>query len=99
MSEIFRGKKYRVHYSGGKDFYLHAKDFYREGERVEVILTMIATDTDYSFSVDGANAEVSWVNEGYKISFIMPAHEVTVRCVMRNTMECLSSPAWEMPAE
>ena len=47
------GKTYRVDYCGDKDFYKGAKNSYRAGQEVPLYYTMIATDTDYSFYLDG----------------------------------------------
>ena len=47
------GEKYRVDYDGHKDFFEGAKDSYRAGEHVRIYYTIIATDTDYSFYLDG----------------------------------------------
>ncbi len=47
--------KYKVHYNKNKSCFSNAKDSYRAGEQVTLIYPFIATDTDYSFSVDGAD--------------------------------------------
>ena len=47
------GKKFKVDYCGEKFAYKNAKDEYRAGEKVTVYYWMIATDTDYSFWLEG----------------------------------------------
>lgn len=60
---------------------------YREGAAVELVLDIWATDTDYSFYVDGEPADVSFDNNiGYIIRFTMPPKDVRVTVDSRNTM-------------
>ena len=47
------GNRYHVDYHGQKDFFKGAKDSYAAGQRVVLKYDLIATDTDYSFSVIG----------------------------------------------
>ena len=49
---VFR-EKYKVNYCGKKFEYKNARDEYRAGENVTLYYSMIATDTDYFFSLDG----------------------------------------------
>ena len=49
---VFR-KKYKVDYCGKQFEYKNARDEYRAGENVTLYYSMIATDTDYFFSLDG----------------------------------------------
>lgn len=80
-------KKYTVHYNGcSKSCFLSAKDAYHEGEQVKLVYYFIATDTDYRFSVDGAEYTVDYGSDGYEICFTMPAQEVTVNVSSRNSM-------------
>lgn len=80
-------KKYKVDYCGQKFEYKNAKDEYRAGERVTLYYWMIATDTDYSFSLDGAQLSRDYdTKKGFILSFIMPDHDVKLRCYSRNTM-------------
>lgn len=46
-------KEYIVDYCGRKECYFGAKDSYKVGEEVVLKYGMIATDTDYLFSLDG----------------------------------------------
>ena len=68
-----------------------AKDSYRAGEQVTLIYPFIATDTDYSFSVDGADYKLNYTDRGYELSFVMPDHEVSVNVSWRNSMMCMGS--------
>lgn len=87
---MFQTKKYAVHYNGcSKDSFLNAKDSYREGEQVTLYYHMFATDTDYSFSVSGAEYTTGYGDNGYEIRFTMPAGEVTVNVRSRNSMLCM----------
>ena len=52
------GKKYKVDYCGQKFAYKNAKDEYRAGEKVTVYYSMVATDTDYYFSLEGAELTI-----------------------------------------
>ena len=62
---IFR-KKYKVDYCGKKFEYKNARDEYRPGENVTLYFSMIATDTDYFFSLDGAKLYIDYdVSELY----------------------------------
>lgn len=83
---LFR-EKYKVDYNGQKFSFKNAKDKYRAGEKVTLYYWLIATDTDYSFSVDGAELSLGYDdNKGYVLSFIMPDHDVSVHCFSRNSM-------------
>ena len=80
-------KKYKVDYCGQKFGYANARDEYRAGEKVTLYFNMIATDTDYSFSLDGAELTRDYdTQKGFILSFIMPDHDVKLYCVSRNTM-------------
>ena len=48
-------KKYRVDYCGSKDCYTGAKDSYRAGAEVVLYYDMIATDTNYTFYLEGTS--------------------------------------------
>lgn len=78
------GKKYNATYDY-KDGYEGAKDSYRAGEKVKLVYGMIASDTDYTFYVDGADYKVSYEN-GYVIEFTMPKNDVHVHHDAVNSM-------------
>lgn len=80
------GKKYKVDYNGQKDWFRGAKDSYRAGERVRLIYDMIATDTNYTFTVDGAYFSPKYVDNSFVIEFDMPAHDVSIRVTWVNSM-------------
>ncbi len=61
---------------------------YRTGEAVKVVFPYIATDTSYSFYVDGKDADISYEDGVYVIRFFMPDHDVEVSYTSRNTMVC-----------
>ncbi|MBR1481840.1 MAG: hypothetical protein IJ598_02600 [Ruminococcus sp.] len=80
-------KMYKVDYCGEKFAYRNAKDTYAAGERVELYYFMLATDTDYSFSLEGAALSLDYhASRGYILRFTMPDHDVVLRCRKRNTM-------------
>lgn len=82
-------KSYRVDYCGGKSFYSNAKNTYKAGQCVELHFDMVATDTDYTFYLDGdPNAlTVQGNGNGFVLRFVMPAHDVRLDYSMRNSME------------
>ncbi len=64
-----------------------ARKQYRAGEQVVLYYPMVATDTDYTFLVDGMAVRPDFERStGFIISFTMPDHDVTVKCIERNTM-------------
>ena len=80
-------KKFRIDYDGMKDCFTDAKDEYGAGEKVTVYYDLIATDTDYSFYVDGERMNCLYTDgKGYEISFIMPEHDVKVTVEQKNSM-------------
>ena len=79
-------RRYPVDYGGREFVFDNAKRSYRAGTRVRLIMSEIATDTDYSFSVEGAGFQVDF-EDGYVVSFTMPEHGVRVRVESRNSME------------
>lgn len=62
------------------------KEYY-PGEPVVLYYPMIATDTDYSFILDGAQIRPDYeTSKGFIIRFTMPDHDVKLQCIERNTM-------------
>lgn len=89
MSMLFgSGKKnYKVDYRGQKRQFDGAKEKYIEGTKVELSYGLIATDTDYTFYVDGQAVNAEWNDKkGYIIRFTMPAHDIEVYCTEKNSM-------------
>ena len=79
------GKKYSIDYSGDKSYYRGAKDSYRAGQKVELCYYFIATDTDYSFYLDGERINPDYDEKnGFIIRFTMPDHDVVLECRSRN---------------
>ena len=62
---------------------------YAQGDEVSVYYGMIATDTDYNFSIDeDVSMEQTFDNQhGYVFTFTMPDHDVTMHVESRNSME------------
>lgn len=60
---------------------------YHAGEQVVLYYPMIATDTDYTFILDGMQIRPDFERStGFIIRFTMPDHDVTIKCIERNTM-------------
>ena len=60
---------------------------YRAGEQVVLYYPMIATDTDYTFLLDGTQIRPDYErSKGFIIRFTMPDHDVKLQCIERNTM-------------
>ena len=79
--------KYRVDYGGDKDSFKGAKDSYSAGSKVTLYYDMIATDTDYSFYIDGERINPDYSeSKGYIIRFTMPAHDIKVEVKSVNSM-------------
>ena len=88
--------RYKVDYSGQKSAYQGAKDAYPAGTQVVLYYDMIATDTDYSFLLDGEGLGFTYEDgKGFRIEFTMPAHDVKLECRSRNTMEYIPPPSNE----
>ncbi|MBQ7810896.1 MAG: hypothetical protein IJ346_08080 [Clostridia bacterium] len=82
-----KADKYKVDYCGSKGCYSNAKDSYKAGSKVTLYFELIATDTDYSFTLDGGPVDWLFDNEkGFVIEFIMPEHDVKLECHSRNSM-------------
>lgn len=82
-------KKYRVNYDGAKSSFIGAKDKYRAGEKVKLYY-MLATDTDYTFLLDGERINVGYDEEkGAVIEFTMPERDVTLSVESKNSMTVL----------
>lgn len=80
-------QKYNVDYCGSKGCYSNAKDSYKAGSKVTLYFELIATDTDYSFTLDGEPVDWSYdEKKGFVIEFIMPEHDVKLECHSKNSM-------------
>ncbi|MBR0374154.1 MAG: hypothetical protein IJH91_06480 [Mogibacterium sp.] len=79
---------YHVDYSGDKGGFSNAEDEYAAGTQVELYYDMIATDTDYTFFIDGEYAKMDYSEDkGYIMRFTMPEHDVVIHVESRNSME------------
>ena len=79
--------KYNVDYCGAKDLYRGAKDSYKAGTKVTLYFELIATDTDYSFTLDGEPLKFEYDDKkGFVISFTMPEHDVKLECHWQNSI-------------
>lgn len=76
--------QYRVYYDS-KDMYTGAEDYFKPGKKVRLVMKIWATDTNYSFYVDGAEFKTSF-DEGYVIEFTMPENDVWVSHDSYNSM-------------
>lgn len=87
-SMLFEGenKKYKVDYHGQMSRFSGAKENYAEGTEIEISYSFISTDTDYIFYVDGQEVNAEWNDKkGYIIRFNMPAHDIEVYCIEKNS--------------
>lgn len=90
-SNVVEPLEYMVDYDGRKDFYENARDYYAPGEIVELYYGIIATDTDYSFYLDGEPLNYGYDEDiGFIITFEMPDHDVKLTVESRNTMVMMS---------
>ena len=85
-------EEYVIDFCGSEDDFKGAKDSYEEGDKVSLLFDMIATDTDYSFYLDDEPISPVYDSKhnAFKISFVMPDHDVKLRVESRNSMEILS---------
>lgn len=83
------GPKYTV---SSDDEFLTGLGEYSEGAKVKIVLEMWATDTDYTFYMNGEPLDRSKVDvrfdyeQGYVITFTMPDHDVYVTYEAKNSM-------------
>ncbi len=81
-------EKFSIDYCGQKDFYKGAKDSYRHGQMVVLYYYIIATDTGYSFYLDGKSIKTEYSEKkGFIIRFVMPERNVKLECKSHNSME------------
>ena len=71
----------------GKPEFVKVRKEYHVGEQVVIYYPMIATDTNYTFLLDGMQIRPDYeTSKGFIIHFFMPDHDVTLQCIERNTM-------------
>jgi hypothetical protein len=84
LFEKIAAPRYKVICDG---FFEGVRRSYPEGAQVCIWFSLIATDTDYRFTVDGEPAPLRYDDKkGYVIEFTMPDHDVTVEVDSRNSM-------------
>ena len=70
-----------------------ARAEHKAGEEVVLYFTMVATDTDYRFILDGTEIRPEYDSrKGFIIRFTMPEHDVTLRYLQRNSMNEIPEP-------
>lgn len=87
---------YRIDYAGKKYWFcamtesgeqIAPPEQAKAGEELVIYYPMIATDTDYSFLVDGMSFRPDYRREtGFVFRFVMPDHDITIECNERNSM-------------
>lgn len=67
----------------------NVKKGYKAGEKVKIYFPYVATDTDYTFYLDGERISPSGYsdNKGYLIEFAMPECDVELSVESKNSME------------
>ena len=80
-------EKYKMEY-GNKDLYRGAKDSYTAGQKVTLRFPYVATDTSYSFYLNGKAIDKTYYSDlgGYKLEFVMPPYDAKLECVTKNDM-------------
>jgi len=82
-----KAEKYKVICPDG--LFTNVKKGYREGQQVKIYFPYVATDTDYTFYMDGerySDYEYS-DSKGFVFTFTMPARDVTLDFDSKNSME------------
>lgn len=87
----YDGQKYAYRAASDKGGIVEPADAYRAREMVTLYYSMVATDTDYSFFLDGVRLYATYEEErGYKLEFAMPDHDAKLICVERNSMTAIT---------
>ena len=62
---------------------------YKAGEEVELIFDLVASDTDYTFYLDGKSEglDVHGTGNSFIIRFTMPDHDIKLNYSEKNSME------------
>jgi len=83
---FFGGERYAVEYDS-KGLYRGARSSYRAGQKVKLVFPYVATDTDYRFTLNGESVDYRYSDKkGFIITFTMPAEDVKLECITRNSM-------------
>ena len=85
-------QKYKLNYDGYG--FESKRTEYAAGDKVTVYFDLIATDTDYIFSIDDdVKMKQTYDNDhGYIFTFTMPDHDVTIHEEHHNSMEYIPEP-------
>ncbi|GEM_PF-419607 len=83
---LSRFKKYKINFDGCKAGFRDPAECFRVGEAVRLCFDMIATDTNYTFLVDGEPFSPRYEDHCYVLEFAMPDHDVTIKVNSRNVM-------------
>ena len=87
MENAVNEPTYPVEYWTDIEYLENAKPAYPAGASVLLYYDLIATDTDYTFFLDGEPLNYGFdESKGFVLSFIMPAHAVKLACERKNTM-------------
>ena len=88
-----KAERYKVICTEG--LFINVKGSYKAGQTVRVYFPMVATDTDYTFYLDGERINSSGYSDlkGYTIEFTMPAHDVELTVDSNNSMEYVPASA------
>lgn len=79
--------KYRLDLDGNESLFKNVKESYDAGETVDISYDLIATDTDYIFTMDGESFSPNYDDSrGYVFKFTMPDHDVKITVSSRNSM-------------
>lgn len=82
-----KANQYKVDLCGSDFCYEGVKSSYRAGDEVTLFFTLIATDTDYSFYLDGKAINYDYDDsKGFIISFTMPDYDVKLEYSSVNSM-------------
>ena len=80
-------KKYHLDLDGNDTAFSGVKKCYYSGKKVRICYTMAATDTDYTFVVDGKTVPAGYeADKGFILSFVMPPKDAKVIVIEHNTM-------------
>ena len=91
--------RYKVDLGDSSFCYEGVKSSYRAGEEVTLYFTLIATDTNYSFYLDGEPINYDYDDrKGFVIRFTMPDHDVKLEYQTVNSMVYVP-PRWEGEAD
>lgn len=91
--------KYILDLDGMDSAFEGVKSSYSKGEMVDISYNLIATDTDYSFTVDGNSFSPDYSNErGFIFRFEMPDHDVKIEINSTNSMVYVPTTDYDTPS-